>query len=58
MSKRNLESAKQTQLQPAKTRKRLPYRQPEVYSLGFLEQVQSHNIGADYDGPDELYYYN
>ena len=48
MSKQNLDSLKS---QLANTSKRLPYRQPEVYSLGSLEQVQANYTGTIYDGP-------
>ena len=56
MSKQNLESLKRSKLKLAKTSKRLSYRQPEVYSLGSLEQVQAAQAGEDYDGPDASYY--
>jgi hypothetical protein len=55
MSKQNLDSLKS---QLANTSKRLPYRQPEVYSLGSLEQVQSYYEGSYYDGPNSWYYYD
>ena len=56
MSQQNLESLKRSKLKLAKTSKRLSYRQPEVYSLGSLEQVQAGPEGPDYDGPDASYY--
>lgn len=60
MSKQNLESASfsQPQLPQFKTSKRLPYRQPEVYSLGSLEQVQAYYDGERLDGPSPAYYYS
>jgi hypothetical protein len=57
MSKRNLESStQQAQVKQVKASNRLPYNQPEVYSLGSLEQVQSGQ-GKQLDGSDSLYYY-
>ncbi len=58
MFKRNLESASQLKVQQANDKRRLPYRQPEVYSLGSLEQVKSYYEGAYIDGSDRAYYYN
>ncbi|MGB5635812.1 MAG: hypothetical protein WBM86_23945 [Waterburya sp.] len=57
MSKKNSISLKKIQLQQATTNKRLIYRQPEVYSLGSLEQVQGGYDGSFYDGSGTGYYY-
>ncbi|MBG1243347.1 MAG: hypothetical protein V7L13_17825 [Nostoc sp.] len=57
MSKINLESARQAQLQQVKTSNQLPYCQPQVYFLGSLEKVQAATQGNKYDGPNSLYYY-
>ncbi len=57
MSKRNLKSAKHTQMQLANKINRLHYRQAEVYFLGSLKQVQANNTGPEYDGPDYSFYY-
>jgi hypothetical protein len=58
MFKQNLESSTKLLRQLAKTDKRLPYRKPEIYSLGSLEQVQAYYEGNMVDGPDSVYYYN
>lgn len=58
MFKRNLESARQLQLQQANDKHRLLYHQPEVYSLGSLEQVQAYYQGRFIDGADRAYYYD
>lgn len=55
MSKKNSLSQKKIQLQQATTNKRLPYRQPEVYSLGSLEQVQSYPEGYGTDATQWYY---
>ena len=49
MSRRNLKSPRQLSLRLDTTSKRLPYRQPEVYSLGSLEQVQAYAQGYGTD---------
>ncbi len=54
MSKKNLDALKS---QLTKIGKQIPYRQPEVYSLGSLEKVQSYYEGPYYDGPSYTYYY-
>ncbi len=41
MFKQNLKSSTELLIQLAKTDKRLPYRKPEVFSLGNLEQIQA-----------------
>lgn len=58
MFQQNLESSTQLLRQQAKNDKRLPYRQPEIYSLGSLEQVQAFHTGSLVDGPNSAYYYN
>jgi hypothetical protein len=58
MFKQNLESSTKLLRKIAKTNKLLPYRQPEIYSLGSLEQVQAYYEGNMVDGPDTAYYYN
>jgi hypothetical protein len=57
MSKRNSEPAQQAQIKQVKASNRLPYHQPEMYSLGTLEEVQAGQQGNKYDGPENLYYY-
>ncbi len=49
MSRQNLESPRRLGLQLDSTTKRLPYRQPQVYSLGSLEQVQAYAQGYGTD---------
>lgn len=58
MFKHNLESSTELLRQLAKTDKRLPYRQPEVCSLGTLEQIQARYQGSTFDGPDKSYWYS
>ena len=58
MSKQNLEPAQQAQVKQVKASNRLPYHQPEVYSLGSLEQVQASADGNANDGPDTSYWYS
>ena len=58
MFKRNLESVRQLQVQQANNKRRLPYHQPKVYSLGSLEQVQAYFEGTTIDGADRAYFYN
>jgi hypothetical protein len=58
MFKQNLESSTKLLRQLAKIDKRLPYRKPEVYALGTLEQIQAYYEGNMVDGPDTAYYYN
>ncbi|MBH8566120.1 hypothetical protein I8748_28850 [Nostoc sp. CENA67] len=58
MFKQNLESSIELLRQQAKNDKRLPYRQPEIYSLGSLEQVQAFYRGTLVDGPNSAYYYS
>lgn len=57
MFKQNLESSTYLLKQLTNTDKPLPYRQPEIYSLGSLEQVQAYNSGSRVDGPNRAYYY-
>lgn len=57
MFKQNLESSTALLRQLTKTDNRLPYRQPEIYSLGSLEQIQAYNSGSMVDGPNSAYYY-
>lgn len=58
MFKQNLESSTELLIQLIKTEKRLPYRQPEIYSFGSLEQVQAYYRGSMFDGPNSPYNYN
>jgi hypothetical protein len=58
MFKQNLESSTKLLRQLAKIDKRLPYRKPEVYSLGSLDRVQAYYQGNMVDGPDSTLYYN
>ncbi len=37
---------------------RLTYYQPELYSFGSIEQVQSYYQGAYLEGPDSQYWYS
>ena len=55
MSRKNQEFLK---MQNDRTSKRLNYREPTIYSLGYLEQVESYYNGAYYDGPHSSYYYD
>lgn len=55
MSKKKLTALKS---QLAKLGKQIPYRQPEVYSLGSLEKVQSYYDGYYSDGPSSSYWYD
>jgi hypothetical protein len=57
MFKQNLESSTKLLRQLAKTDKRLPYRKPEVYALGTLEQIQAGYQGSQLDGPDTSYWW-
>ncbi|MFS0519190.1 hypothetical protein ACEYW6_31470 [Nostoc sp. UIC 10607] len=58
MFKQNLESSPELLRQLAKTDKRLPYRKPEVFSLGNLEQIQAGVNGSQNDGPNTSYWWN
>ncbi|MBD2521405.1 hypothetical protein [Nostoc sp. FACHB-133] len=57
MFKQNLESSTELLRQLTKTDKRLPYRQPEIYSLGTLEQIQAGYQGSANDGPNTSYWW-
>ncbi|MBD2344395.1 hypothetical protein [Anabaena subtropica] len=57
MFKQNLEFSTELLRQLTNTDKPLPYRQPKIYSLGSLEQIQAYNSGSMVDGPIGALYY-
>jgi hypothetical protein len=57
MCKKNSKASRELGLQLTKLNQKLSYRQPEVFVLGSLKQVQSYYEGGSYDGPDRSYYY-
>jgi hypothetical protein len=57
MFNQNLESSTKLLRQLTNTDKPLPYRQPEIYSLGSLEQIQARYQGSAMDGPNASYWW-
>lgn len=55
MSKQKLDSLKRLSSHSDNTSKRLVYRQPKVYSLGSLEQVQAYAEGYGTDATQWYY---
>lgn len=43
---------------PSQMAHKLPYRQPQIYSLGSLDKVQAYYTGTSYDGPNSWYWYS
>ncbi|TRT70885.1 MULTISPECIES: hypothetical protein [Microcystis] len=58
MSTHNLDDKKLSLDREGKTPQKLTYRQPSIYSLGSLEQIQADNYGNRFDGPDRVFFYN
>lgn len=57
MLQNNLNTQQQPQSQPDKNKQKLPYRQPKVYALGSLEQVQGSTKGDIIDRSNSYYTY-